>query len=63
MVTSVFPGPCIICDGDGYLTDTSDPGKTRKEPCPCQSDAYLKSIMDDMVESGYADKKDAEVSQ
>ena len=49
---------CIICSGDGYITDTSDPGKTRREICPCQSSLYVESIMDHMVESGYAEKMD-----
>lgn len=44
---------CIICDGDGFITDTSDPGKTRKEICPCQATAYVESIMDHMVATGY----------
>ena len=44
---------CIICDGDGFITDTSDPGKTRKEICPCQAAAYAQGIMDHMVETGY----------
>jgi hypothetical protein len=44
---------CIICEGDGYITDTSDPGKTRKEICPCRAAAYAQGIMDDMVSTGY----------